>query len=545
MGAFRRWGAMGVAAGVLAAALGVATAGTLLMISAEPGFRADGPPTAEVASGAVRGGPVAFSELVAGVMTPVAVERAAHAPEVVEHEGLQLSFALEEGPRGAVARLVVTDAEGGEPVRGLKPRAWLEERGEEGPLDVSACGARVQELNGGGLAERAEEDLNALRVLLLNDDQTLSVLNPQIALRQTRLEALLRLPGEVWDWALHPDGRSLYLSVPELKQVLVVETQRFQVASRLGFDEAPGALAFSEEGRQLWVGGADAKASHVHVIDTDEDRLVGAVEVGPGPHQVVVSHGGHRVWVAGPRLEALVAIDGPSRRTVGAVEVGEGVVSLGRGGTAIAVAREGGEVRILDVARGSDRRVQVAAGVTRVDVAPGGRWAFALHAGAGKVSVIDLEHGVVRGAFQGLGEPEKVVFTEGYAYIERATGEEVGMVALDALAKPGPGLRWVSTGEVGVAGAGASGVSAAPGPAGRSIFVASPAQRAILVFARGQVAAMGRLENRVGRPREMMLLDRSLKEVAPGVYVAPTAWNVERPPELRLDLGNGYGALCF
>ena len=545
MGAFRRWGAMGVAAGVLAAALGVAAAGMLLMTSAEPGFRADGPPTAEVASGAVRGGPVAFSELVAGVMTPVAVERAAHAPEVVEHEELQLSFAMEEGPRGAVARLVVTDAEGGEPVRGLKPRAWLEGRGEDGPLDAAACGARVQELKGGGLAERAEVDLNAMRVLLLNDDDTLSVLNPQIALRQTRLEAILRLPGEVFDWALHPDGRSLYLSVPDLKQVLVVETERFQVASTLGFDEAPGALAFSEEGRQLWVGGADANAAHVQVIDTDEDRVVGAVKVGPGPHQVVVSHGGHRVWVAGAQMRELVVIDGLSRRTVGAVEVGDGVVSLGRGGSTIAVAREGGEVRILDVATGSDRRVQVAAGVTRVDVAPGGRWAFALHQGIGQVSVVDLEQGVVRGAFRGLGAPERVVFTEGYAYIERATGEEVGMVALDALAKPGPGLRWVSTGEVGVAGAGASAVSAAPGPAGRSIFMASPAQRAILVLAEGQSFPMGRIDNRVGRPRAMMLLDRSLKETAPGVYRTAAEVDLARSWELRLDLGHELGALCF
>ncbi|TXD34515.1 YncE family protein [Lujinxingia vulgaris] len=545
MGAFRRWGAMGVAAGVLAAALGVATAGTLLMTSAEPGFRADGPPTAEVASGAVRGGPVAFSELVAGVMMPVAVEGAAHAPKVVEYEGLQLSFALKEGPRGAVARLVVTDAEGGEPVRGLKPRAWLEERGEDGPQDAAACGARVQELRGGGLAERAEEDLNALRVLLLNDDDTLSVLNPQIALRQTRLEALLRLPGEVLDWALHPDGRSLYLSVPNVKQVLVVETQGFRVASTLELDEAPGALAFSEDGRQLWVGGADANAAHVQVIDTDEDRVVGAVEVGPGPHQVVVSHGGHQVWVASPQMRELVAIDGPSARYVGAVAVGEGVVSLGRGCSTIAVAREGGEVRVFDVARGSDRRVQVAAGVTRVDVAPGERWAFALHAGAGQVSVIDLEHGVVRGAFQGLGAPERVVFTEGYAYIERAAGEQVGMVALDALAKSGPGLRWVSTGEVGVAGAGASAVSAAPGPAGRSIFVASPNQRAILVLAEGQPSPMGRIDNRVGRPRAMMLLDRSLEEVAPGVYRASAEVDLARSWELRLDLGDELGALCF
>ncbi|RDV38742.1 YncE family protein [Bradymonadaceae bacterium TMQ3] len=483
--------------------------------------------------------------MVAGVMTPALDLERGHAPEVWEHEGMHISLTFEAAERGPIARLKVTDAESGEPVRGLTPRAWLDGPGEDGPLKGAACGARVQELKEGGLAERAEVDLNGLRVMLLNDDHTLSVVNPQIALKQTRLEALLRLPGEVADWVLHPDGRSLYLSIPELKQVLVVETQGFGVASTLALEEAPGALAVSPDGRHLWVGGAGAEASALRVIDTYDDRVVEEVEVGPGPHQVVFSHGGHRVWVAGERLRELVAIDGPSKRRVGAVAVGKGVVSLVRGGDYLAVARRDGEVRLFDVQRGSVARVPLAAGVARLDVAPGGRWAFAMQPGLKQVSVIDLARATSPGAFRGIEAPEEVVFTKNFAYIESAAGAQPGMVALDALAGREPSLQWVSTRGVGMARGGGAGLSAVPGPDGRSLFVASPGQRAIMVLGEGQHGLLGRIDNRVGTPRALMLLDRSLKEEAPGVYSTAAALDLASPRALRLDLGGGIGAFCF
>ncbi|RAL21504.1 hypothetical protein DL240_11620 [Lujinxingia litoralis] len=552
MGAWHRWAATAVAAGALATALGVAAGGALLasqagMEVAAAGSSGEAPPSREAPS---REAPTRFSALVAGVMTPALELERGHAPEVWEHEGMHISLTLDAAERGPIARLVITDAEGGEPVRGLTPRAWLDGPGEDGPLKGAACGARVQELKGGGLADRAEVDLNGLRVMLLNDDHTLSVVNPQIALKQTRLEALLRLPGEVADWALHPDGRSLYLSIPELKQVLVVETQGFGVASTLALDQAPGALAVSPDGRHLWVGGAGAEASALRVIDTYDDRVVEEVEVGPGPHQVVFSHGGHRVWVAGESLDELVAIDGVSRRRVGAVAVGKGVVSLVRGGDYLVVARRDGEVRLFDVQRGAEARVPLAAGVARLDVAPGGRWAFAMQPGLKQVSVIDLARATSPGAFRGIEAPEKVVFTKNFAYIESAAGAQLGMVALDALAVGEPSLQWVSLAGLpgarrGGRGERAAGLSGVRGPAGRSLFVASPAQRAIVVLGEGQRGLLGRIDNRVGTPRALMLLDRSLKEEAPGVYSTAAALDLASPRALRLDLGGGIGAFCF
>jgi len=61
-----------------------------------------------------------------------------------------------------------------------------------------------------------------------------------------------------------------------------------------------------------------------------------------------------------------------------------------------------------------------------------------------------------------------------------------------------------------------------PAPEGSSVLVANPADGIIYYYSEGMAAPMGSFQNYRRRPRAVMVVDRSLREVTTGVYTTTT-----------------------
>src|SRR5436309_1777460 len=149
------------------------------------------------------------------------------------HEGITVTMTVDRvgGARGATAlreredvlvRVEMTDEATHSPIRGVKPAVWLDNDAKGSHRD--SCRDRVNAYAGGSFLGRADVDLNTFRVVSMNDDATLSVVDPLFGFGGTKLLAMVALPSPADDWTLSDDQRSIYAASPAAKAIARVET---------------------------------------------------------------------------------------------------------------------------------------------------------------------------------------------------------------------------------------------------------------------------------------------------------------------------------
>src|SRR3954471_15976012 len=119
---------------------------------------------------------------------------------------------VQEG-RPAALRFHVTD-EGGLPLTGLRPAVWMDPRKGTAPPDAKTCEKTVQSYLQPSLGAQAMVDLSSYYVLTLNDEPSISVLDPIRGFSSSKLLTLVLLeaPGE--DWVASREGARLFVSMP-------------------------------------------------------------------------------------------------------------------------------------------------------------------------------------------------------------------------------------------------------------------------------------------------------------------------------------------
>ncbi|MBZ4333510.1 YncE family protein [Corallococcus sp. AS-1-12] len=479
----------------------------------------------------------------------------------VTRDGVSLAFDLtlmprrmeaEQGsPLQALARVAVTDARTGEPLAGRRPLAWMRLRppGEPAP-DDAACKARVRSYLGGLLSAQADVDFNAYWFLTLNHDQTVSVINPQIAFDRTKLQHLVSVGGGAADWALLPDRSALYVTVPAQDTVSVVDTQRFVVTRPLRVGSQPGRIALSPDGLTAWV--SNDGDGTVSVIDTPAHAVRDPVDVGPGPHAFGFSDSGRTAWVSARDATALTALDVASGEVLGRVEVGAGVTALAWSDVARALfaSRPGArEVVVVDAARREvSRRIPVKGGLDALRFDNTGRWAFLVHRDTHTVDILDAASGQVAHTLTGFSAPDSVVFTDAFAYVRNTTDSRVTLVELKTLEGTGtPAQVHITAGQRPAADARELGRSdpIAPLPEGNGVIIAGNADRALFLYQEGMMAPRGTHLNYGREPRAVKVLDRSLREVEPGVFTARGSVRENGTYDVQLLLDNPRVVACL
>lgn len=477
-----------------------------------------------------------------------------------------------EGPAAGadvVAEFTITDASTGAPVTGLSPLGWMSRRDEEAEAtaaaglrggaaaaasDDAACRGKIKSFMAGLLSVRPEVDMNAYLLWTLNQDNTLSAINPQIALQRTKLRSVVSLAGPGVSFALHPDRDSLYVTLRGGRGLAVVDTRRGLVRTNVPVGKDPSRVAVAPDGRTVWVGN-DGDGT-VSVIDARSTDVLKTIQVGPGHHEIAFTGGGRAAWITSQRGESVVVVDGVTLEPLGEIAVGEGAASIAASDEAgvVHVANAArGEVVVLDVARRDVAgRVALKPGLGAIQFEPRGRFSFALNPAANEVAVLDAATGAVAHQLTGFAAPDAVTFTEAFAYIRNQGATRVSLIDRAALGgRAAPPLIDVAVGKAAPAGAAARPGPAAfaapiaPMPDGKGVLIASPTDRALYVYVEGMMAPIGSLPSYSREPRSILVEDRTLKEVRPGVYATTVRLGPEGRYDVELLLDRPRTAVCL
>ena len=91
------------------------------------------------------------------------------------------------------------------PISGVRPAAWIAQRERPGSLGPDQCRAKVESYLQGSLRSRPDVDLNTYHLLVLNQEPSISVIDPLLGFGGSKLLTLIMLksPGE--DWVMTKD----------------------------------------------------------------------------------------------------------------------------------------------------------------------------------------------------------------------------------------------------------------------------------------------------------------------------------------------------
>lgn len=98
-------------------------------------------------------------------------------------------------------RFTITDISSGEGVVKAHPAAWLTPRVEGEGRDALAAAKRVARFLRGDRFSQPTLDLNVFYALAMNDDATVTVVDPLFGFGNTKLLTLIPLEGNAVDWA--------------------------------------------------------------------------------------------------------------------------------------------------------------------------------------------------------------------------------------------------------------------------------------------------------------------------------------------------------
>ena len=214
---------------------------------------------------------------------------------------------LMEGQSARVT-LKFADKLTGTPLTGLYPGAWMDRAavrkglGQEVPAD---CQKKVESFLGGSMLSRPEVDLNAYYVLALNEDATISVVDPLFGYGSSKLLSMvfLKSPGE--DWALSPDGGRLFVSMPDSNRVAVVETSTWKVQDEIETGAHPRRVGLQPDGQYLWV----ATDFGVTVLDARSPRKAADLAAGKGAHDLAFSDDSRFAYVTNEADGTVTVLD--------------------------------------------------------------------------------------------------------------------------------------------------------------------------------------------------------------------------------------------
>ncbi|HET9710319.1 MAG TPA: DUF5659 domain-containing protein, partial [Pyrinomonadaceae bacterium] len=204
------------------------------------------------------------------------------APQKFERDGVEVEFTIEPikeagksseelmEAREALVRFKINDKATKTPLSGVKPSVWLSQRGEN-EADEKACREKVQSFLQGSLRSRPDVDLNTYYLLALNEEANISVIDPLLGFGSSKLLTLVMLQSPGKDWVQKSSDEKLFVSMPLVNQIAVVDTSTWKVVANIDTGVKPTRVRLQPDERYLWVGndapGSDAP-SGVTVIDT-------------------------------------------------------------------------------------------------------------------------------------------------------------------------------------------------------------------------------------------------------------------------------------
>ena len=334
---------------------------------------------------------------------------------------------------------------------------------------------------------------------------------------------MLTLEGRGEDWALTPDQQLLFVSMPAANKVAIANTRKWEVLRSVATGPHPRRVVLTEK---LWV----AEDEGLTAIDP---TTFAATRIRFGAaRELAISGDGDFVFAATDG--AIAIIDARAQKLVARVHVNGNPASLAYSSAAklvYAVDRKTGQIFAINPkSRSLAATIAARPGASQLRFAPNGRHALIANPEQNVVQVLDAATNRIVQNAEISDAPDQITFTGLLAYVRRRTSETILMIPLKQLGAEGKPLNVADfPGGQHAYGDGAASIadSIVPSPEGPSVLVANPADKMIYLYKEGMAAPAGGFSTYGRQPRATLVVDRSLRERAPGEYA--TTAGIGRP----------------
>lgn len=449
--------------------------------------------------------------------------------QTVNEQGLSIEFRVSPLRRegkpvsgvtaGEEATVNFKIASGATPLTSLRPVAWIDQRRGPQRPEAKECREKVQAFLQSSFAKRPTLDLNAYFVLTLNEEANISVIDPLSGFGGSKLYNLVALPGPGEDWVMSANQARLYVSIPSINQIAVIDIPTWKSIATIDAGTKPARVALQNDGRYLWVGNDGG----VTLIDTSTHKVVTHIKTGAGHHEIAFTDDDGFAFVSNAKDATVSIIDMRKHTRVKDLKVGAqpADIAFSTLSQALYVASEAdGTISVIDgKALEIVSTMKTRPGLKAIRFPAEGRFGFALNPAVNAVFVFDMTaNRVLHQVPVGPGA-DQITFTKQFAYVRSSASEFVNMIKLADLGKEAALSRFPA-GQKAPKESGASSMANAivPAPEEGAVLVANPADKMIYYYTEGMAAPMGSFQNYRRIPRALMVLDNGLRETSRGVY---------------------------
>jgi len=463
---------------------------------------------------------------------------------LIQRKGMNVEFTARPMGEGTKPRDVmqgdfadiefrITGAEDGEPLQGVYPGVWIDlvqtAEGEKHGVSLE-CKHRVSQYLQGTVGMRPMIDLNSYYVMVLNQDASISVIDPVVGITGiTSLYASISLKRPGADWTKASDEKKMFVSMPRAGEVAVVNLDTFKVTKNIAAGAMPMRMAIQPDEKYLWVGNdAEAgKTGGVTVIETATGSIVSSIETGAGHHEITFSDDSGTAFVSNRDSGTVSIIDIGSLEKVADIATGPVPISIAYSSlsdAAYIADGSSGVVTVIDVERREVvSRVNVKPGLGPMKFSEDGRWGILVNPQANETYVIDAATDKIAHTVPVEGKPFAVSITRSFAYVRVLESEQVSMINLQELDRGGQVIvNHFAAGTFPPGRVADISIAEAMVPAAQeaAVLVVSPADATVYYYMEGMNAPMGAFRNYGHKPRAVQIANRALKETTPGVYTA-------------------------
>lgn len=488
---------------------------------------------------------ILFTGLLLIAVAVPAQEKKHTGPQKIVEQGIAIEFTVEPLAQSTTTiragqdvnvQFKVTDTTTGTPVKGLGLSAWITKGPNEKLVEPAECREKIQSYLTGSLRARPDVDLNSFYVLSLNKSPDISVIDPLLGFGGSKLLTLIMLksPGE--DWLLTRDGEKLYVTLPLVDKVALINTRSWIVETYLDAGIKPARITIQPDQQYLWIAN-DGKEGGVTVIETTTSKVAAKIPTGAGQHDIVISKDNRFAFVSNSESGTVSIIDIRKLEKLSDIKVGPQPMSLAVSelSKAVYVASEGdGTITVIEE-QGHQVLAQMKTkpGARSIRFAPGGRYGFALNTKQSAVHIFDAASNRLLHEVNVVKSPDQIMFSSAFAFVRSLDTEIVYMLRLGKIDQevdvtefpggqvpPGRGSTPVRADSIVLA------------PEGNSVIVANPVDKVLYYYTEGMAAPMGNFQNYKREPLATMVVDRSLREIKPGVY----STTIKLPASGRYDV---------
>ncbi len=437
------------------------------------------------------------------------------AQQTIESEGIAIDFNWQKiGKNQVQYDFHIRDTTNSAPILGAYPAAWVHP-GHEAQKSVQECRKQAETFIGGSLFSRANIDLNQYYVVTMNDDASLSVVDPLFGFGGSKLLNRITLPSPAYDWVLTEKGEYLWMSFPESQSIGRINTANWQLQT-IALSKTPQQLVLQNDARYLWV----AVENSVVAIATDTLKVHAEIALPSQAFELLSSKNSQWLYVSMREYDHIALIDTAQLSLKKVQKTGTKPISMAYSELAqlIYVANQSGTV---DVFGSQDltpvTSMQSQPGLAQLRFEPSGRWGFMVNPKTDRLSIIDAAKNAIVQTGLLESQPISIDFSNDLAYISHRGSSTLLMISLDdqEIGRAGAPIPVVDT-PGGDFPPGLEASIVAPGiikaPGANAVLIANPKDKAVYFYKEGMAAPMGQFGNYGQSPRAVLALDRSLRD---------------------------------